>query len=191
MLIVGMGGNGNCGNNDGGCNPDESFTHFAFWCLFGSPLMLGSDIRNMSEDVKKIVTNNTLIRIDQDEKYCQPFLVEQTANNFKRVKNHKLSEENNCYYADYNPNTPIVAKYLADGTVAVGIFNLTDDELGAGGMTFLTESLGVPESSGKRLKFTNVVDGTSFFSCNGMFIGRTPLKAHCCAVYIAEVVDKE
>lgn len=191
MLIIGMNGNGNCGRNDGGCTLDESLTHFAFWCLFGSPLMLGSDIRNMSEDVKKIVTNKTLLRIDQDEKYCQPFLVEQTYYNFRRVKNHKLSEENDCYYADYNPNTPIVAKYLDDGTIAVGIFNLTDDKMGANAMTFLTESLGVPESSGKRLKFTNAVDGTSFYSKNGIFVGPAPLNAHCSAVYIAEVVDNE
>ncbi|MFQ9800978.1 MAG: hypothetical protein ACLR23_20930 [Clostridia bacterium] len=46
MLVVGMYGKGNVGV--GGCNDAEYRSHFAMWCLFGVPLMIGCDIRNMT-----------------------------------------------------------------------------------------------------------------------------------------------
>ncbi len=189
MLVVGMHGQGNCARNDGGCNSDEAFTHFAFWCLFGSPLMLGMDIRNMSDDIKKLVTNKDLIRINQDEKYCQPFFVAQPFFNRRKERNYKLSVENNCYYSHYELSVPIIARYLDDGKIAVGIFNLTDGVAPRPNLSFLSETLGVPESSGKKLKFTNIADGSVIIAKNGFFTYPSPLGAHCSLMFIAEVTD--
>ena len=47
MLIVGMYGKGNVGL--GGCTDVEYRTHFALWCLFGVPLMMGGDIRTLND----------------------------------------------------------------------------------------------------------------------------------------------
>ena len=46
--------------------PAESRTHFAFWCLFAAPLMLGTDLTTLSGVDREILTNDQLIAIDQD-----------------------------------------------------------------------------------------------------------------------------
>ncbi|MEJ2613478.1 MAG: glycoside hydrolase family 27 protein [Ignavibacteriaceae bacterium] len=44
----------------------ESKAHFSLWCMLAAPLMAGNDIRNMTDDVKNILTNKEVIAIDQD-----------------------------------------------------------------------------------------------------------------------------
>lgn len=181
MLIVGMHGNGNVGQ--GGCTYDEYFTHFAFWCMYGSPLMLGNDIRNMDEETKKIVTNKGLIRINQDTKYCQPFFL-----NGRMNKNVKRSADDDVYYDNYPLNVTMLARYLDDGKIAIGAFNFTDGKSNKWNTTFLTETVGVPESGGKRLRLTDVETGEVTYSKNGVY-GIEEIAPHASKVYIAEVVD--
>ncbi|MGN0771813.1 MAG: glycoside hydrolase family 27 protein [Christensenellales bacterium] len=45
---------------------EQNKSHFALWCMMNSPLMLGNDVRNISDEVLKIVTNVSLISINQD-----------------------------------------------------------------------------------------------------------------------------
>lgn len=45
---------------------NENEAHFALWCMMASPLLLGNDIRKMTDDILKIITNKHLIAIDQD-----------------------------------------------------------------------------------------------------------------------------
>lgn len=52
-----------CGN---GMTESEDRAHFSMWCMMASPLILGNDIRNMSEATRQIITNKELIAIDQD-----------------------------------------------------------------------------------------------------------------------------
>ena len=181
MLIVGMRGSGHVGQ--GGCTYDEYYTHFAFWCMFGSPLMLGNDIRSMDEETKKIITNKTLIRINQDTKCCQPFFVGR-----RMEKNHARSESNDIYYSNYPDSEILLARYLDDGKIAIGMFNLSDGETNRWNSTLLTESVGVPESSGKKLKLTDAETGEIIESSNGIVTCRR-LAPHASAVYIAEVID--
>lgn len=182
MLIVGMNGNGNIGKNNG-CSYGEYFTHFAFWCMFGSPLMLGNDIRNMDDETKKIITNKSLIRINQDAKCCQPFFIR------KMEKNMKRTNDNDVYYANYPDSDVLLARYLDDGKIAIGMFNLGDSATNKWNGTFLTESVGVPESSGKKLRLTDAETGEVITSSNGVVELRN-VEPHCSAVYIAEVIDK-
>jgi alpha-galactosidase len=44
----------------------ETRTHFAFWCLLGAPLMVGTDLTDLSETDLDILTNDHLLAIDQD-----------------------------------------------------------------------------------------------------------------------------
>ena len=55
MLVVGMYGKGNVGF--GGCSDVEYRTHFALWCLFGVPLMMGCDLRTVNETSKALMLN--------------------------------------------------------------------------------------------------------------------------------------
>lgn len=56
MLVVG----------DPSLTQDEQMTHFALWSLMTSPLMLGNDPRNMNSFEKKLLTNPSIIAVNQD-----------------------------------------------------------------------------------------------------------------------------
>ena len=49
-----------------GMTINEDRAHFTMWCMMASPLILGNDIRNMSPEVRDILTNREMIAIDQD-----------------------------------------------------------------------------------------------------------------------------
>ncbi|MFC6758039.1 hypothetical protein ACFQER_17130 [Halomicroarcula sp. GCM10025894] len=44
----------------------ENRTHFAFWCLLGAPLFVGTDLTGLSQDLLDLLTNERLLAIDQD-----------------------------------------------------------------------------------------------------------------------------
>lgn len=45
---------------------NQNVSHFSLWCMMNAPLILGNDLRNMSDQVKSIVTNRNMIAINQD-----------------------------------------------------------------------------------------------------------------------------
>lgn len=102
-------------------------------------------------------------------------------------KNIERSIKNDVYYCNYPDGVVLLAKFLDDGKIAIGEFNLSDGET-RWNNTFLTESVGVPESSGKKLLLKNVVTGKQILSANGC-VTMENVGPHCSAVYIAEVVD--
>ena len=50
-----------------GLSVNQDRAHFTMWCMMASPLILGNDVRNMSDKTKAILTNRDLIAIDQDK----------------------------------------------------------------------------------------------------------------------------
>lgn len=84
-------GNGNLTYN-------QNVSHFSLWCMMNAPLILGNDLRNMSEQVKSIVTNKGMIAINQDA----------LAKQAKRIKKGGVD---------------VLAKPLADGATAICFFN--------------------------------------------------------------------
>ena len=44
----------------------ESRGHFSFWCMLAAPLMMGNDLREMNDDILKILTDKEVIALDQD-----------------------------------------------------------------------------------------------------------------------------
>lgn len=77
MLVVGLGNTGNI--KGGGCTVAEYQTQMSMWCILAAPLMIGCDIRNMSEDTKRILTNAEVIAVDQDQLGKQGHRVARTA----------------------------------------------------------------------------------------------------------------
>ncbi|MGN0765828.1 MAG: alpha-galactosidase [Christensenellales bacterium] len=77
---------------------EQNKSHFALWCMMNSPLMLGNDVRKITDDVLSIVTNKALIAINQDELGRQA----------KRI---------------VKGGVDVLAKPLAGGRVAVCFFN--------------------------------------------------------------------
>ena len=51
---------------DQGLSIEEQKSQFALWCIMSSPLMLGNDPRNMTEDERSILLNKDCIAVNQD-----------------------------------------------------------------------------------------------------------------------------
>ena len=49
-----------------GMTHEEDKTHFAMWCMMSAPLMIGTDLRDISEETLELLKNGELIAIDQD-----------------------------------------------------------------------------------------------------------------------------
>lgn len=159
MLIVGMNGKGHVGIK--GCSQEEYRLHFAAWCLFGSPLMIGCDIRNMDEETKRILTNPALLAIDQDARCNRPYIIRFCGND------------------DY----PIIVRNLADGDLAIGFFNLSDSPANL----WVTEAdLGISFRQNKILEGTEVYTGRKLRSVNATL--SSSLAPHTCEVYRMKIV---
>ncbi len=105
MLVVGMGGEGHVGR--GGMTDAEYRSHFSQWCLLASPLMIGCDVRSMSDSTKNLLLDPGLIAINQDPLGRQAYRVGV-------AKDHGPAET--------------WARPLADGAWAVGLFNMGDED---------------------------------------------------------------
>ena len=104
----------------------EMYKHqFMFWCLCGSPLMMGGDIRNMSEEAHKLLTNKNLIAINQDEE-ARPIT--------------RIPGDNTC--VSY-------LKMLSGGEFAIGSFNKASFEKH---ISILAEEIGIPANSGMKIE---------------------------------------
>ena len=49
-----------------GMTENEDRAHFTMWCMMASPLILGNDLRNMSEATRNIIMNKEMIAVNQD-----------------------------------------------------------------------------------------------------------------------------
>jgi alpha-galactosidase len=102
MLVVGQVGWGNPHPNK--LTPDELYTHVSLYCLLGAPLLIGCDLEKLDDFTLGLLTNDEVLEVDQD-----PLCKQGT-----RVATQD--------------DLDVYAKPLADGTVAVGFFNRTDDD---------------------------------------------------------------
>lgn len=107
MLVVGMRGKGNVA--EGGCTDAEYELHFALWCLMGAPLMLGCDVRSMDDVTHRLLTHPGLVAINQDPAGLPCFSL--------------TGDENHWDWQQFQ----VWARPLADGSIAVGFFNLHDE----------------------------------------------------------------
>jgi alpha-galactosidase len=119
MLVVGMYGQGNVAR--GGCTDAEYRSHFSLWCLLAAPLMIGCDVRAMNEVTRRILLNCEAIAVNQDPLGRQGY--------------HVGTVFHGRQAAD------VWAKPLADGSIAVGLFNLGERELRRVGVAW--ESIGL------------------------------------------------
>lgn len=52
---------------NGVLTPAQERLHLSMWAMFSAPLMAGNDIRNMSSETLKLLTNQEVLEIDQDK----------------------------------------------------------------------------------------------------------------------------
>jgi len=84
---------------NGRMNADENLTHMSLWCLLAAPLIAGNDLSKMNPYTLAVLTNKEVIAVDQDA---------------KGIQGRRVAEEGPL---------EVWAKPLADGSVAVGLFN--------------------------------------------------------------------
>ena len=161
MLVVGMYGNGNVGLS--GCSDVQYRTHFSIWALFGSPLMIGCDVRNMTDEAYNILTNDEIIKINQDPACRQVVKIEGIWG---------------------NDDNPIYCKQLTGGDIAVGIFNFRDEKVSP---TFNLDELGISHSTGKTLEMHELWTGDTFTVENSNV--RRTIEPYGCELFRAKVVD--
>jgi alpha-galactosidase len=85
---------------NGGMTGEEYRTHMSLWCLLAAPLLAGNDLRDMTPEIHDILTNREVIAIDQDSRGVQGVRVAKSG------------------------DLEVWEKPLADGSHAVGLFNL-------------------------------------------------------------------
>ncbi len=87
---------------NGGMSSEEYRTHMSLWSMLSAPLLAGNDLRTMNAETKEILLNRDVIAIDQDAAGHQA---------------HRASQ---------NGETEVWVKSLADGGIAVAMFNRGD-----------------------------------------------------------------
>lgn len=160
MLIVGMNGSGNVAN--GGCTMTEYRTHFSIWCMLGSPLMIGCDIRSISDEAKAILTNPGALGINQDPACNQPYRISQICGGWQCV---------------------IYARLLANGDFAIGVFNFSSDDQV---VYFGLDEIGMPVHCGKTLELNEVWTGRRIAPHDGVVSDF--VKSHDCSLFRCRVV---
>lgn len=182
MLIVGMNGNGNVGLT--GCTADEYRLHFSLWALLSSPLMIGCDIRSIDSEALEILTNKEAIAINQDSAACQPFFI----NNSFPMQPADCRSENTPYFKKYPLEQPMIVKYLDNGDIAIGIFNLMDDSMPQWN-AILPDLLGLPITTGKTLELKDCWTGDKYNLNDLMSDGFKSLAPHSCKLFRARIID--
>ena len=82
-----------------GLTPDEEYTHITLWCLDSAPLLLGNDLSQLDAFTLNLLENDEVLGVDQDA----------------------LGEPAKTIVEDGEKH--VLAKDLADGSKAVGLFN--------------------------------------------------------------------
>jgi alpha-galactosidase len=85
-------------------SPNEQYTHISLWCLLCSPLLIGCDMTKLDDFTRNLLTNDEVLDVSQDP------LGRQAARVLK------------------SGDQEVWAKDMEDGSKAVGLFNLGEDE---------------------------------------------------------------
>ena len=110
MLMIGM----------DGLSIDMQKTHMAMWCMMNSPLMLGLDLRRVSrgDELYGIIANEKLIALNQDALGIPA----------KRIYCSLAEKAPDKEYIRDNNRVDILAKPLADGSVALSFINVSEND---------------------------------------------------------------
>lgn len=161
MLIVGMNGVG--AQSLGGCNLDEYKTHFAIWCMFSSPLMIGCDIRTIDDESLAILKNKDIIDICCDEGCFQPYLTSAIGRSGCKAE--------------------VWARHLANGDLAILMINMSEQAT-RGFVSF--SSMALNASCKCALDMTELYTGQKFDCVKGEFSSDT-IPPHGCRIYRAKL----
>ncbi|MGN6505024.1 MAG: putative Ig domain-containing protein [Tepidisphaeraceae bacterium] len=117
MMVVGVVGWNSPAKQPSRLTADEQYTHMSAWCLQSVPLLLGCDLTRLDPFTIGLLTNDEVIAVDQDPLGRQATIVTRDG------------------------NRGVLAKDMADGSKAAGLFNM--DDVGPASMTLRWADLGI------------------------------------------------
>jgi alpha-galactosidase len=106
MLVVGQVGWGQ--PHPTKLTADEQYTHISLWCLLSAPLLIGCDLEKLDDFTLGLLSNDEVLAVDQDS----------------------LGKQAVCIVS--KGDLRVYAKNLADGSKAVGLFNLGNHPVSMG-----------------------------------------------------------
>jgi len=104
MLVVGKVGWGPS-LRDSRLGPNQQYSHISLWCLLSAPLILGCDLTQLDDFTMNLLTNDEVLAVNQDV--------------LGKQARHMIKTD----------QFQVWVKDLADGTKAVGIFNIANNDL--------------------------------------------------------------
>ena len=104
--------------------PDEQYTHISLWCLLASPLLLGNDLERMDAFTLSLLTNDEVLAVNQDPLGKQATRVAQDG---PEITIERPGRSGRPGQARKHMARQVWARELADGSRAVGLFNLSDE----------------------------------------------------------------
>ena len=130
MLTVGMCGKGSAGAGKG-CTFGEYKIQFCIWCMFSAPLILGCDVRNVSDEYRDLLCNKELIAINQDVEGRSPYPIGGI-------------------------DRTIYFKQLANNEYAILFVNASEEKRH---MSFISQDMGWTNNCGYRIELTDIFTG--------------------------------
>ena len=179
MLTVGMYNKGNVAIGKP-CTDNEYRMQFSLWCLAGTPLIMGSDIRDIPPQMEELLLNKKLIAINQDPECRPPYLVgkrsvmvpeedsDDTVEPLRMVKNKLLT----------------FIKHLSDQEFAIAYYNLHEEEQT---MNCIFADVGLPYASGYGFNMTDVFTGENIGIKRDYHIVSVP--GHDCRLFRCRLVN--
>ena len=167
MLVVGMYDGSNdswIGRSENVCTDTQYKTHFALWCMMGSPLMIGCDIRKATPFTKELLQNKHLLAINQDPESRGAY---------------RIAVEPQWFGKD---EAFILVKTLQNGDLAIGLFNLSDN---AKNLSLQLWDIGLSQRSGYGLSMMDCFTGENLGTFRENFFRSVP--AHDCVVVRASL----
>ena len=151
MLTVGMYNQGNVAIGKP-CTDSEYRMQFSLWCLAGTPLIMGSDIRNMPPQMEELLLNKELIAINQDPECRPPYLVGK--------RSVMVPEENTNEAVEplrmVKDKLLTFIKHLSNQEFAIAYYNLHEEEQE---MHCIFADVGLPYASGYGFDMTDIFTG--------------------------------
>ncbi len=118
MLVVGYVDVGRGRNlHPSGLTPDEQYTHITLWSLLAAPLLIGCDMSRLDDFTLNLLSNDEVLAVDQDELGREATVVSEHGYPVQ------ISRRGRNQTRTVQP-LQVWARPLADGSHAVGLFNL-------------------------------------------------------------------
>ena len=179
MLTVGMYNQGNVAIGKP-CTDSEYRMQFSLWCLAGTPLIMGSDIRNIPPQMEQLLLNKKLIAINQGPECRPPYLVGK--------RSVMVPEENTDEAIEplrmVKDKLLTFIKHLSNQEFAIAYYNLHEEEQE---MNCIFADVGLPYASGYGFDMTDVFTGEHIGIKRDYHIVSVP--GHDCRLFCCRLVN--